>query len=94
MKSREISSDAEAVRSRLLAGTVPLATFAQAVGRTERTVRSWIVEGLPVLRIGNTSHIILERALDWLRKRSTNAGRLPARRQGRPRKAEHQEIER
>jgi hypothetical protein len=87
MKPTEITSDAEAVRARLLEGTIPVNVYAQAVGRTERTVRSWIVEGLPVLRVGNTPHVLEEPAKQWLLQRSLSARLPPARRPGRPRKA-------
>jgi len=47
-------------------GFVTLAEFARAVGRTERTVRRWHRQGLPVAKRGSLRMINLARATAWL----------------------------
>jgi hypothetical protein len=52
----------------LLAGYIPIETFATAVDRCDRTVRRWMDEpdGLPYLRLGNRVLIHVETARAWI----------------------------
>ena len=51
------SAAVEGLRAKLLEGLAPLADFAEATERTDRTVYSWISLGMPTEYIGRTPYI-------------------------------------
>lgn len=78
------STDAAAVRHRLLIGLTDVDTFAAAIAKTTRTVSAYLAQGMPATYIGRTPYIQIDEAGQWLRSR--RPGRTPPRRVGRPRK--------
>ena len=77
--------DAAAIRAQVMEGLAPVMVFAEAVGRSKRTVDAWIAQGIPTAYIGNTPYIQVAPAREWLLKPRV---RQPAARSpGRPRKA-------
>lgn len=73
-----------AIRAKMLDGLAPVDAFAAAIGKTPRTIYSYIALGLPVTYIGRTPYVIIEPARDWLR--AQGAREIEPRRRGRPRK--------
>lgn len=62
-----LSAAAAAVRAQMLAGDLcTVATLAEALGKKERTVASWMTKGMPHLKFGNTVYISVREAREWL----------------------------
>jgi hypothetical protein len=72
----------EAIRERLMEDLAPVALFAEAAGKCERTIYSYIVQGMPAEYIGRTPYVVVSRAIPWLRNRRQRD--LEPRRKGRP----------
>lgn len=91
MSSTEIIQTADPavtdIRDRLYKGRAALAVFAEAMGCSERTISSYIQQGLPVEYIGRKPLIVIEQAVEWLRNRRRKDAMPPPRGRGRPRKA-------
>jgi hypothetical protein len=75
-----------AIRSRLLEGLAEVEPFAEAVGKTPRTVQLWMQGGMPVRHIGRTPYIPIEEAREWLLSRRLLERQSSPRGPGRPRK--------
>jgi len=80
------SKTCTSIREKLLAGTAPLNEFAQAIGKTPRTVASYIAQGMPTLYVGRTPYPQVDEAIAWLRTRRVRQEPAPPRGRGRPRK--------
>lgn len=75
---------AAAIRAKMLGGLARPATFAAGIGKTTRTVSSYIAAGIPVEYVGRNVYIVIDPAIEWLRSRGV--ARLSLARD-RPRKA-------
>src|ERR1700724_3833245 len=84
-KGAELSQAVAAVRAKLLSGLATKEVFAEAIGKTLRSVDIYISQGMPVSRIGRTVYVQVDGAGDWLRSRHQRA--MEPRPRGRPRKA-------
>ncbi len=82
MTDREVSEAAAQVRQNLFSDYATREVFGQAINKSERTVWRMEKEGLPTIKIGATSYVILSKAKEWLAKR--HADRHAAPRRGRP----------
>lgn len=82
----ETMSSAVAIRQQLLAGHATIPVFAEAIGKTVRTVYAYLANGMPVTHIGKTPYIPVEEAGRWLRSQRVPKQMAP-RRPGRPRRA-------
>jgi hypothetical protein len=81
-----MSPEVEAIRAKLMEGVTSVPNFAVAVDRTERTVFTWIADGLPVIYIGRTPFVQIEPGRDWLRSRRRRRAQPDVPKRGRPRK--------
>jgi hypothetical protein len=73
------------LRAKMLEGRASIPTFALAIDKTERTVRTYVAQGMPCDSIGQTPYVIAEPAIRWLRnRRHRNQEPRP---RGRPRKS-------
>jgi hypothetical protein len=61
-----VSPAVAAVRAKLMEGLAPVDAFAQALGKCERVVKSWLGKGMPHIRYGRTPYIVVDQARDWL----------------------------
>jgi hypothetical protein len=73
------------LRAKLMEGIASVPIFAEASDKTERTIFSWIAEGMPVTYIGRTPFVVVDPALEWLRNRK-HRRKGEARGRGRPKK--------
>ena len=80
-----VSPAAEAIRAKMMEGRAFVPVFAEAIGKTERTVFSYIAAGMPVEHVGRTPCVVVDPALEWLRTRRKREEEPRGR--GRPRKA-------
>jgi hypothetical protein len=87
MDSTVLSAEAEALRAQLLEGLAPVPLFAAAANRTVRQINTWISEGLPIVRIGRTPYVVIEKARPWLVARKPVRSEQVKRGPGRPKKA-------
>jgi hypothetical protein len=74
----------EAIRAKLLDGLAEVDPFAEAIGKTPRTIYSYIALGMPTEYIGRTPYVVIEPAREWLRSRRRRF--LEPRGRGRPKK--------
>ena len=74
----------EAIRARMLEGLAEVEPFAEAIGKTPRTVYSYISMGMPTEYIGRTPYVVIGPAREWLRTRRQR--QTEPRGRGRPRK--------
>jgi hypothetical protein len=56
--------------------------FAAAIGKSPRVVQRMVSEGLPITKIGQTPHVIISKAKDWILRQQTERHAPP--RRGRP----------
>jgi len=73
-----------AVRAKIFDGLVTVPVFVAAVGRHPRTVQLWMNAGLPIVYIGDTAHVPVEKGTAWLRRQRDPKN---PRQRGRPRKS-------
>jgi hypothetical protein len=71
--------DVARARRALFDGWIPKATFAAAVNRSTRTIDDWIKDGLPVIYVGDDTHIPLDRGREWLAARRRASRNMPRR---------------
>jgi hypothetical protein len=76
----------QAIRDELMKDLASVPNFAQASHKSERTIFSYIAQGMPVEYIGRTPFVVIRPAIEWLRKRKVSRLEAP-RGRGRPRKA-------
>jgi hypothetical protein len=80
------SPQVRGIRDQLMAGRASVPIFAEGIGKSDRTVWSYIAQGMPVEYIGRTPVVVVTPAIAWLRNRKTRGVQGP-RPRGRPRKA-------
>lgn len=73
-------SDVAAVRRTILEGLATVPVFAKAIGRSNRTVFTYINEGLPVVHFGRTPFIDVAAGREWLLSRRKAHQNRPRRR--------------
>ncbi len=74
----------EQVRARLFTDLAAVPVFAEAIGKTVRTVQNMIAAGLPIVRVGCTPYVVVSKAAEFVM--ASQRDRQP-RRPGRPRKS-------
>jgi hypothetical protein len=80
-----ISPLVQEIRTALMQGLASVPEFALATGRCERTIWTYLGQGMPVEYVGRTPFVVITPAIEWLRRRKI---RPPAPRgRGRPAKA-------
>lgn len=89
--SEGVALDPERIRQIVYDGLAPVPVYAEGIGKTVRTVWSWISEGLPVTYIGPTPYVRVLETPAWFAsrksKRRADVAEHTARRgRGRPRK--------
>jgi hypothetical protein len=75
------------IRRKVIEGKALPRDFAEGIGKTERCIQSWIADGLPVDRIGRTVYVVIDPALEWIRRRSERKRQEAPRPPGRPGKS-------
>jgi len=73
-----------ALQAKVFADLATVEDYAQAVGKTERSVWTYIRQGLPVTYIGKSAYVVLSKASQYWVSRTRQ--RQEPRRPGRPRK--------
>jgi len=81
----DLSPAAAAVRATLLHGLATKEAFSEGLAKCQRTIDTWIAQGLPTVRVGRQVFIPVGEAKAWLLKSS--ARNTAPRGRGRPRKA-------
>ena len=66
----EQSERVHAIRVQVMADLASIADYANALGRSERTILSYIERGLPTISIGRKCYIVLSLASDYWRSRA------------------------
>jgi hypothetical protein len=84
LNDKPLSPAVAAIRAKLLDGLAEVDVFAEAAGKTPRTVFGWIAAGLPVSYVGRTPYVVVEPAREWLRTKRQRS--LEPRGRGRPSK--------
>jgi hypothetical protein len=78
-----VSPVVQEIRTALMQGLASVPEFALATGRCERTIWSYIAQGMPVEYVGRTPFPVITPAIAWLRKRRAPRRQEP-RGRGRP----------
>ena len=86
MEARE-SCLIEVIRQKAFADMVTLKDYAAALGRSDRSLRNYVRQGLPVTYIGQSPYIVLSKAFEYWAARTRQ--KQEPRRPGRPLKAQH-----
>lgn len=84
MSISPLSETAQALREKLMSDLATYQDFAAAIGKSERVVQRMVSDGLPITKIGQTPHVIISKAKDWILRQQTERHAPP--RRGRPAK--------
>jgi hypothetical protein len=64
----EMSPAAAAVRDALMRDLATVDTFAEALGKSRRSIQNYLAAGCPHIRIGKTPFLVVSEARQWLLK--------------------------